>query len=217
MPFKLGIWPLVETRLTKRASHNRPAGVEEQYPIKVDRTVSRKMLLENILPAIKAKWPEQYKHEQIWIQQDNAKPHVYAHDAAIAEAGHTDGWSIDMKQQPAQSPDLNVLDLGFFNSIQALQSRTSPKNIPQLIKEVLLAFSKTTAETLNKTFLTLQVMMESIMINHGGNGFSLCHIKKDHLARINALPVCIECSHDAVLNAREVVEPSQVELGGIVC
>lgn len=39
-----------------------------------------------------------------------------------------------MKSESSKSPDFNVLNLGFFNSIQSLQHQTSPNNIDELIE-----------------------------------------------------------------------------------
>ncbi|KAE9262527.1 hypothetical protein PR003_g33509 [Phytophthora rubi] len=124
------------------------------------REIYRDMLVNDVIPAIKAKWPQDQKHIPIRLQQDNAKPHVHEDDAEVLAAGCSDGWMMHPLNQPAQSPDLNCLDLGYFASIQTLQSKTHPRTTVDLIKEVKLAFEETTAVTLNKTFLSLQAVME---------------------------------------------------------
>lgn len=95
-------------------------------PVFIDRLKSRQLLINKVIPAIKSKWPAHEKHMVIRIQQDNASPHVEANDAEVLAAGREDGWRIIIDCQPAQSPDLNVLDLGYFNSIQSLQNRCLP-------------------------------------------------------------------------------------------
>jgi hypothetical protein len=52
---KVGIWPIVETRLTQRRSVNRPAGVDEIHPVSMTRDIARRMFVEDVIPAIKAK------------------------------------------------------------------------------------------------------------------------------------------------------------------
>ena len=37
------------------------------------------------------------------------------------EAATGGNWDIQMVRQPARSPDLNILDLGFFRSLQSQQ------------------------------------------------------------------------------------------------
>ena len=138
---KLGIWPFVEYGVAKRASKNRPKGAPIIKPMAViDRNEVKKMIIENVLPAIREKFPIESKPHAIVIQQDNAKPHLLCSDPDLLEAAAVDGWSIKLANQPANSPDLNVLDLGFFNSIQALQQRASVHSLDDLIREVDAAF-----------------------------------------------------------------------------
>ena len=56
------------------------------------------------------------------------------------EAATLDGFSFHLVQQPHNSPDMNVLDLGSFRSIQALQHQKSAYNYAQLLKVVNAAF-----------------------------------------------------------------------------
>ena len=44
------------------------------------------MLVEIVMPAIKAKWPGN-KEDIVWIQQGNAKPHTTPSDVLVAAAG----------------------------------------------------------------------------------------------------------------------------------
>ncbi|ETP39281.1 hypothetical protein F442_13242 [Phytophthora nicotianae P10297] len=164
------------------------------------REVYRRMLLEDVIPAIKAKW-EWVRDEglgvplvsPIWVQQDNAKPHVLPDDPEVLVAGRAGGWSILFRNRPAQSPDLNVLDCGFFNAIQSLQSVTVPRTAEDLISEVERAFASTTTTTLNKTFLSVQLIVQSIMRHNGGNAFGLSHMQKDKLLRAGELPDSLSC------------------------
>jgi hypothetical protein len=40
----------------------------------------------------------------------------------LIEAGAKDGWSISILTQPPQSPDLHILDLGLFHSLNTFIS-----------------------------------------------------------------------------------------------
>ena len=56
-------------------------------------------------------------------------------------------------QQPAvlgrvYSPDTNILDLGFFNSIQSLQDRTTVSTVDELVTEVRRIFDYCTTMAL---------------------------------------------------------------------
>ena len=71
------------------------------------------MLVDNVIPAIKAKFPTSQKNRPVYIQLDNARPHTIRVDKLIEEqcSKDEDGWDIRIKRQPPNSPDLNVLDL----------------------------------------------------------------------------------------------------------
>ena len=100
----------------KRSSVNRRAGTIEIKPIThITREVIQKFMVENVLPAIKAKWPIEDMHKPIYIVQDNAPSHVHVDDPIFCEAAQQGGWDIRLKCQPPNSPDLNILDLGVFS------------------------------------------------------------------------------------------------------
>ena len=61
-----------------------------------------------------------------FIQQDNAKPHIKVDDAEFLQEASRDGFDIRLCFQPPNSPDLNVLELSFF---QAIQSRQEQKGL----------------------------------------------------------------------------------------
>ncbi|OMP10667.1 hypothetical protein COLO4_04362 [Corchorus olitorius] len=89
----------------------------------------------NVLAAIREKWPE-YGSKTIYIQQDNAKPRIDSNDAEFLEAARREGFDIRLTNQPPNSPDLNVLDLGFFRAIQALQYQEAPNTVVKLVSDV---------------------------------------------------------------------------------
>ena len=47
---------------------------------------SREYLINKVIPAIQDKWPDDDEGATIFIQQDNAKPHVLPNDEAFLEA-----------------------------------------------------------------------------------------------------------------------------------
>lgn len=73
-----------------------------------------------------------------WLQQDNASPHAQA-ESVVASAR---GLSLQVLRQPPTSPDLNVLDLGFFNGIQSVQYHKQEYCVPELIDAVRDAFDE---------------------------------------------------------------------------
>ena len=86
-----------------------------------------KIFFDKVIPAIKQKWPVRSKC--CIMQQDDVKPHTTAADNATVQALQHDCIQLELSNQPPNSPDFNVLDLGFFNSIQALKhEKSSTKN-----------------------------------------------------------------------------------------
>ena len=84
---KIGIWPFAEVVKAKRSSKDRPKGTPELKQIlSVKKETIRKMLFENVLPAISRKWPP-YKRRQevpgVVIKLDNAGPHLSPTDKAL--------------------------------------------------------------------------------------------------------------------------------------
>nr|GMC68321.1 Transposase, Tc1-like protein [Ipomoea batatas] len=120
---KIGIFPFIYKEAAKRRSKNREAGTLVTKPIEsVNKEVTRKWLIDYVLPAIRAKWPLS-SSKSIFIQQDNARPHISVNDAKFLEAAQKDGFDIRLTCQPPNSPDMNVLDLGFFRAIQSLTKK----------------------------------------------------------------------------------------------
>lgn len=184
---KIGIWPFVKVERAKRNSRNRPAGTLVTKPLdSVTNAESRAMLIEKLLPAIKEKFP--VRNGKIKIQQDNARPHIRPDDEEFRNAVQRLGLDVELVQQPPNSPDLNVLDLGFFNAIQSLQYQSAPTNVDELVKEVDNAFVMMSSSTLNNVFLTLQKVMEAIILHDGRNDFKIPHMSKAKLERLGQLP-----------------------------
>ena len=114
---KIGMWPFIIQEPAKRSSKNRRRGELETKPIQsINKEHMRTMLIANVIPTIKAKWPSVLSKDII-IQQDNAKPHIAPNDKDFVDKATKDGFNIQLVQQPSNSPYMNVLDLGFFRYI----------------------------------------------------------------------------------------------------
>ncbi|VFQ62510.1 unnamed protein product [Cuscuta campestris] len=202
---KIGIFLFTYLAEAKRASKNRPAGTLEVKAVPViDRVVMKNILIQKLLPAIKEKWPGPTKH--VIIQQDNAKPHVEGNNPEFLAAAEDGDWNIELKFQPPNSPDLNVLDLGFFRSIDSIQDQSAPRNLSELINAVTTAFQDIPHEKLNNVFLTLQGVMGEVLKNRGGNNFRIPHIGKAMLAREGRLPDNVGVTQEVYEQAKHFLE-----------
>jgi len=124
------------------------------------------------------------------VQQDGAKAHLKPTDEDFnneLEALGLEG-EIGLCTQPAQSPDLNINDLGFFNSLQSRHHCTTPKNELELIAMVQAAFEDCPIVTLKKLWVTHQSVMNEIIKCAGHNQFKIPHMNKDKLEKEGRLP-----------------------------
>ncbi|XP_057811519.1 uncharacterized protein LOC131025750 [Salvia miltiorrhiza] len=195
---KIGIFPFTQKVPAQRASKNRPVGTMVTKSIEsVTKEVYRECLIQKMLPAIMAKWPTGAS-KVIYIQQDNAKPHITNDDPIWRQHANQNGFTFILVQQPPNSPDTNVNDLRWFRAIQSFPTQTSSQTINQLIEVVHKAFEELSPNTLNNVFLSLQECMVEIMKVKDENSYKLPHMKNGELARADALPLNLEVSQDLV-------------------
>ncbi|XP_021306339.1 uncharacterized protein LOC110431559, partial [Sorghum bicolor] len=203
---KLGVFPFVKIEPAKRWSPNRDRGAPVTKAMtSVTKEVSREFMLNKVLPAIKAKWPAEERGLPIFIQQDNAKTHIAVDDPAFVQAAQADGWDIRLTCQPPNSPDLNVLDLGFFAAIQALFEKGTPNNINDIVKKVDEAYKNYPVDRSNRIFLTQQGCMMEIMKHNGGQHYNIPHMKKRTLELQGRLPITLKCPLQLHSQAMEFV------------
>ncbi|KAK1944846.1 hypothetical protein P3T76_003379 [Phytophthora citrophthora] len=196
---KIGIWPFTVYEPAERGSKNRPAGTLELKTFTVDRTVYRHALCRMVIPRIKAIWPS---GKRVVLQHDNAKPHVPPGDPEVLAACTKDGWDMKVSPQPANSPDFNVLDLGFFASLQSLQHKQKAKTIEDLVNNVDDAFKNLHYSAIDKVFLTLQSVLHASMAVDGGNRYKIPHLAKQQLENSNGLlPLSFPCGERVYANA----------------
>ncbi|XP_057789696.1 uncharacterized protein LOC131006537 [Salvia miltiorrhiza] len=116
---KLGIFPFTNEEAAKRNSKNRSKGTMEVKPIP---NITKNIMME----CMNAK--------------DNAKPHIKPDDPEFLAVANLDGFNFQLVCQPANSPDTNVNDLGFFRAIQTLKDQKPAKDVNELLKNVNEAY-----------------------------------------------------------------------------
>jgi hypothetical protein len=130
-----------------------------------------------VLDSIKEKMPW-LSTKIVKIQHDGAKPHSgHNNETVIANLGSTNGWRFQFKRQPAQSPDLNVLDLGLFWSlkcrVRSIKQRA--QNINELIINVTNAYDNYDHQTLDHVWACLFEIYNLFLQDNGGNRYGLPH------------------------------------------
>ncbi|XP_074324133.1 uncharacterized protein LOC141661051 [Apium graveolens] len=178
---KLGIFPFTFEEPAARTSKNRARGVIQVKPIdSITKLVIKQCLIEKIIPDIKAKWPSDFS-KHIVIQQDNARPHISDNDEDFIKVAQDGGFHITLANQPPNSPDLNINDLGFFRIIQGLQHEKAPTTVTQLVVVIKQAYDEVSPTTLNYVWLSLMNCMTEILKHHGNNNYKLPYMGKKDL------------------------------------
>ena len=91
----------------------------------------------------------------------------------IQAFGSTDGWQIIVDTQPAQSPDLNILDLGFFHSLKVNVGHL--KHRARNIANVQQAYEEYDYDTLNRVWAHLFACYNCILAVDGCNQYTAPH------------------------------------------
>ena len=107
---------------------------------------------------------------------------------------------IFLVTQPANSPDLNVNDLGFFN--QATHHCSCPRNQIELIDMVTETFNEHPTEKINRIWLTCQSVLNKVIKHAGCNLFKLPHMGKEKPEKEGRLPAVLD-AHPAARHCLE--------------
>ncbi|XP_074346321.1 uncharacterized protein LOC141685095 [Apium graveolens] len=173
---RIGIFPFITKEPAKRSGVNRVAGtMETKVMTSVKRDTVRSYYINKLLPAIFEKWPREEINKPIIIQQDNARTHIDPNDPEFCQAVQQYGFNIKLMCQPNNSPDLNVLDLGFFRAIQSLKYKEASRTIDELIGGVQKAFETFSVTKSDYIFWTLQLCMRSVLEEKCGNKYKIIH------------------------------------------
>ena len=203
---KIGAFPFVFTEPAKHNSKNRIAGTMVTKCIEsINKEDTRKMLIDIILPAIREKWPCSWARKtcsKILIQQDNAELHGFENYPILEAALTQDGFDIQLTFQPSNSPNLNILDLGFFNVIQSLQHQLVQRTFDDMITATKHAYDETDCDTIDNVFLSLQSVMLEAMRVDGANSYKLPHLAKATNRCQNDLPVALSVNSELIERAK---------------
>ena len=186
---KIGIWPIGKWELAKQSSKKRIKGMPVWKNQCITQDVYREYLIKKFLPAVKEKWP--MRNARIRLQQDGAKSHILEDDVEFKEAVDEIGLNLTVFTQSPNSPDTNILDLGFFRAIQ-LFNDDCPANEEELIKSVEKAYGEYPYCKLNCVWLTLQSCLNMMIENDGGNDYKILHMGKESLERRGLLPMVLD-------------------------
>lgn len=195
----IGIWPVTYLKTATRDSiyHNIGDVYEENQNMDTNKFIS--MMKELVIPeAIKkvGSWAT-----KIVFQMDAAGGHGVK--KSLKELTFTDVESnivIETICQPAKSPDLNVLDLGAWYSLQVAVDKAKrdvallsdlilelnpEKPTHRIIDAVRKSWNEWVSEKkISKLFRSVIMIMTQIVKERGGNNFEVPHSKKENVGDV---------------------------------
>ena len=137
------------------------------------------------------KLPENCKWSDLFLQLDNAPPHCKKSRRRlfpmIKKAGGTNildgvyyGPKVRLVFQPPDSPDLNVLDLGFFTNLwtkihKILEEYNYIPSLDDIWDAAQIAWDRVTPVDIETLFQTLHARMEQVIKFDGRNDMPIPH------------------------------------------
>jgi hypothetical protein len=111
-------------------------------------------------------------------------------------------YQIEYVLQPPNSPDLNILDLCLFNSLQMRSNKikTSSKNAIDLINNVKVVFDTMDRETVCVTYGHLFACYNEVLKSYGDNSYKSPHkkVRERYNNDPNTLLNIVEISYDEI-------------------
>ena len=180
----VGCWrvtePFVYKRKTVYQGTTYLAGQSRPKDCEMDGDKFANMLLNNVFPAIRSKLSDA---KDVKVQFDNAGGHgmstiegkIAREMAAPVRRGKQVGPKLTMVKQCAQSPDTNVCDLGFFNSLDSRLPKLRPYNLDEFEKLIVDEHEQYPAEKMDALFDSKQRVCQAILRCGGDNSYKMPH------------------------------------------
>ena len=176
----VGIWECGYMRAALRGDRRTGLKKGDQLfePVNVDGEYFMEMLQKKIIPAIRTIFNG---HQKVVLQLDNATPHQWAcaQEAvkrALRSSGKAGGGvTIEVEFQPANSPDTNLNDLGFYRSLNKRLPKKRDRRLTDFVPMVKQAFWDYPSDKLTKLCDTQQLVYRAISKAGGDNAYPMPH------------------------------------------
>ncbi|CAM9929166.1 unnamed protein product, partial [Choristocarpus tenellus] len=168
------------------SSKHRPKDNKVLVPATVDGERHQKLVIENVIPAMKARIPRSEGHT-IFVQQDRAKPHNKGGSWRRSRRW----WVTILSYRPSEptQPDLNINDLGFFHSIQKLKEDMGVTNPEELVKVTVEVFDVYPWRHLSTCVRASFVGYGELLGSKGDNVFKIPYLSKERVEKAGKLPL----------------------------
>ena len=146
--------------------------------------------------------------KKIIIQHDGAPAHTGKNlSTRVENLCSTEGWRVILRTQPPQSPDLNILDLGFFHSLKTkcFQLKHKAENMNQLIENVKFAFKEYDCKTILGIWGELFAVYNKILEVKSKNTYKLPHGHVTKNQRVSIFNICKDVDLSVLPDAFNIV------------
>ena len=127
------------------------------------------------------------------------------------------GVDADIITKPANSPDTNLLDLGFFYAVQSANDEVTGGE-GEMIQHIQQTFTHYLRQKINQTGLTYMSCLNMIIKHLGDNHYKIPHINKTKMEQEGRLPMVLNVT-DAAVPLTEIMDTSdsmdESEMSGI--
>ena len=142
------------------------------------------------------------RSKRVVVQQDGASPHTGKNNPEIRNsAGMGRGWMVELVTQPAQSPDLNVNDLGFFASLKSRVWGMNASSIDELVQTIFQQYDEYDGATLQRVWQSQFKVYNQTIRKMGDNDFSVEHTGVTARQRAGTLERVVKYDQDAFSKA----------------
>ena len=140
-----------------------------------------RVMADDVFPAIRAAMPWA---THIRVQADNARAHTgKGVIERLNEEGALRSPRISIIQQPARSPDCNILDLCIFRSWAArnhkLQKFCRANDLEALWANTQEAWAGCPVEVVKRSWVNKSLILQEIKKANGGNFFNVPHVSEE--------------------------------------
>ncbi|CAN0047978.1 unnamed protein product, partial [Sphacelaria rigidula] len=195
---KIGIWRIFVLKTAERSSKR---GEEYEFECTIDAEWYKTWYIDELLPAIKLKMPW-LRSKRVIVQRDGASPHTGKNNPEILNsAGMGRGWMVELVTQPAQSPDLNVNDLGFFASLKSRVWGMNASSIDELVETIFKQYDEYDGDTLERVWQSLFKVYNQTLREMGDNDSSVEHSGVRVRQRAGTLERVVKYDKDAFTKA----------------
>ena len=123
----------------------------------------------------------------IEVQQDGATPHMGQFEARINDILSAGNWNCRLINQSAQSPDLNIMDLGLFHSmkVDADAIKGDGRSLAKIVDRVERCYAAYPSYKIAINFGVLHEIYRLVLESDGDNAYKIPHSRVRAHGRID--------------------------------